>query len=71
MVLCHRNFYSLIDLHFRNYEFKDENFIDSYLVQWFSEFTHNNEIKYEVEFFKNYQSIYKITESNYFPLSEI
>ena len=65
-------FTPFIDLYFRNYEFKEENFIDSYFVQWFSELTHKNEKKYQLDFYKRLiVDLQVIVESNYFHFQEI
>ena len=59
-----------IDLYFRNFDFKEKNFIDSYFIKWFLELTHKNEKKYKLDFYKKFiVDLQVIVETNYIPLS--
>ena len=58
------------DFYFRNYNYKEKHFTDIHFIKWFSELTHRNEKKYEIDFYKQFiVDLQLIVESNYVPLS--
>ncbi len=58
------------DLHFRNYDYKENHFIDEYFLEWSTNLTHKNENKYELDFWKLFMTdLQIIVEANYEPLS--